>query len=304
MQGALGARFGMRTAHDDGEVAAACLALMIAGACEEMALGQMLRSLPANVTGEDVLAHAKVSRASVNASYAKALDLVEQGLKAGIEAIALCSRSYPASLRLMGDAPAILYVRGLSSALASAQTVTVAGTRNASANGKLIAQRLGHFLSANGWSVASGLAGGIDAAAQTGAVQGQRGGVAVISHGLGLALPKGLATLADRIVERGGALVSQHPYGVRIRKPDPGAAARIQIGLSRGCVIVEGGASSMARLHADACTRERRLLVALVPEQSVWTYSELPQALVEHGALIIASRADYPALLAALDERL
>lgn len=292
----------MASSPDDGDVAAACLALMLAGLFDATTAGAMLRALPASATAEAVLAYAKVTRASVNASYSKALALVQRGQQAGVEAIALCSPRYPAALGLLVDAPPILYVRGNSSALACPQTVTVAGTRNASANGKLIAQRMAQYLSANGWSVVSGLARGIDAAAQTGALQGALGGVAVVGQGLGLSLPKALATLADRIVESAGALVSEHPYGVRIRDASSVSLARMQVGLSRGCVIVEGGASSSARLHAQVCAREQRLIFAVLPQQGVFTHSALPQALVEHGAVIIGSRADYPALLAGLHE--
>ena len=277
----------------------AALALMVAGALDAAAACKLLRDLPSTATPEAVLDKAGVVRAAVNGSFAQARALVQRGLDAGIEAIPLCSNRYPATLRLLPDAPPILYLRGNVAAIAPRPTVAVVGTRRATANGQAIAQRMGAYLSSHGWSVVSGLAVGIDAAAHAGALQGDQPTVAVLAHGLERAQPRSNAALADRILEQGGAWVSEHPYGTRACDEHFVQRNRIQVGLAVGSVIVEGALKSGAQSHANFCVRERRSLFAVVP-QGTSTQCQLPRALVEKGAQAISSREDYPALLAAL----
>jgi predicted Rossmann fold nucleotide-binding protein DprA/Smf involved in DNA uptake len=136
--------------RSDTAVATAALALMIAGTHDAAAVCMLLRELPCTATAEAVLETARVVRAAVNGSFAQASELVDRGLEAGIEAIPLCSSRYPALLRLLLDAPPVLYVRGNVAAITTRAAVAIAGTRRATPNGQVIAQRLGTYLSSQG----------------------------------------------------------------------------------------------------------------------------------------------------------
>jgi len=286
-------------ASSDAATSTAALALMIAGVCDAAAVCRLLRNLPSTATPEAVLNEAGVMRAAVNGSFAQAHVLVARGLEAGIEAIPLCSTRYPAWLRLLPDAPPILYLRGNLAAIAARPSVAVVGTRRATPNGQAIAQRLGAYLSSQGWCVVSGLAAGIDAAAHAGALECGQPTVAVLAHGLDRAPPRSIAPLAQQILEQAGAWVSEHPHGAHTRDEHEVLSKRIQVGLAAGSVVVEGPAKSATLFHANFCLRERRALFAVVP-QGIPTQSQLPRSLVERGAQVIRSRDDYSTLLTAL----
>lgn len=285
----------------DAATATAALALLVAGEHDAQALGALLRTLPHTATPDAVLQSAGRVRAAVNASFTQAQALIQRGVDRGIAAIPLCSPRYPQALRRLRDAPPILYLRGHAAVLAHTRTVAVVGTRHASANGQVIAQRLAAYLSAQGWSVVSGLSAGIDSAAQTGALQGDQPPIAVLPHGLDRQPPRAQRALAEQILQQRGAWVSEHPCGTRPSDAQLRQAGRIQVGLTRGTVIVEGDAHSSVQAQADFCRREGRVLLTVLPEDTP-TRSQLPRALAEHGAQVIRSRQDYPALLAALDQ--
>jgi predicted Rossmann fold nucleotide-binding protein DprA/Smf involved in DNA uptake len=132
----------------------------------------LMRRLGANATGERLLAGVKIERMAVNGSLARARTVLEQALESGIEVIPLSSDRYPKRLRLLADAPSVLYVRGRAAALREPRAAAVVGTRRASAQALEIARRIAGYVSAHGWSVISGLALGIDTAAHEGCLKG------------------------------------------------------------------------------------------------------------------------------------
>ena len=93
---------------------------------------------------------------------------------------------YPARLAQFDDAPPVLSVRG-SPHLLSWQSVRIVGARNASINAQRLAQSLAEDLANEGYVIVSGLARGIDAAAQNGALAG--GTVAVIASRIDIIYP-------------------------------------------------------------------------------------------------------------------
>ena len=93
---------------------------------------------------------------------------------------------YPARLAQFDDAPPVLSVRG-SPHLLSWQSVRIVGARNASINAQRLAQSLAEDLATEGYVIVSGLARGIDAAAQNGALAG--GTVAVIASRIDIIYP-------------------------------------------------------------------------------------------------------------------
>jgi len=232
--------------------------------------------------------------------------VIERGLEHGILPITIDRDDYPITLRDIEDAPPIIYVRGNLQALKVVPGVAVVGTRKATPHGLTISERLSEFLSTNRVSVVSGLALGIDAAAHVGALKGAAPTIAVLAHGLEKASPKANSFLADRILEAGGAWLSEHALGVSARPEYFVLRNRIQVGLSCASVIVEGEIRSGSATQAEYCLRNRRLLFAVLPDPSarVNIASSLPQQLVlSRGAFAIRSRADYTGVLRAVEEK-
>lgn len=283
----------------DLELAEVAIGLALSGRVSVAESAMQMRRLGANATGERLLGSVKIERMAVNGSLARARTVLGQALESGIEVIPLSSDRYPKRLRLLDDAPSVLYVRGQAPALRAPRAAAVVGTRRPSAQGLEIARRIAEYLSSHGWSVVSGLALGIDTAAHEGCLNGSMPTIAVLACGLDRALPRANGDLAQRILEHGGAWVSEQPPGTPVRDAQLVARNRIQVGLAAGSIIVEGAAKSGTQSHAAYCKREGRALFAVVPH-GIKTVSALPRALVAAGATALSSREDYPAMLEAL----
>ncbi|WP_292238283.1 DNA-processing protein DprA, partial [Mesorhizobium sp.] len=89
--------------------------------------------------------------------------------------------------------------------------VAIVGARNASLAGIKMARLLAADLGRDGYAIVSGLARGIDTAAHQGSLS--TGTVGVLAGGLDVPYPPENAGLCDDIAERGGAIVSEMPFG-------------------------------------------------------------------------------------------
>lgn len=173
--------------------------------------------------------------------------------RAGATLVTRWDDGYPARLQEIYDAPALLWVRG---ALTDAdhRAVAVVGTRRASDYGRRVAHAFARGLAERGWTVVSGLAYGIDAAAHQGALDGGGRTVAVLGSGVDRVYPARHAHLADEIVER-GALVSELALGAAPDAPNFPRRNRIVSGLAAGTLVAEafeeGGALITARLAIE-----------------------------------------------------
>lgn len=143
-----------------------------------------------------------------------------------------------------------LWVRGpLSLAAACERAVAIVGTRVATDYGLTIAGDLGAGLGDRGWTVVSGLAFGIDAAAHRGALAAGGATIAVLASGVDVAYPRAHRSLYDQVIAEGLA-VSEQPPG------DPPQRARFLVrnrliaALSAGTVVVEAAPRSGARSTA------------------------------------------------------
>ena len=136
--------------------------------------------------------------------------------KYGVKIVTMVDDGYPKILSDSPGRPLVLYVKGSIEAL-SARCVAIVGTRRATEYGLSQAERFGYDLAKAGWCVVSGLALGIDAAAHRGALAAGGKTVGVLGGALDRFYPERNKELAREIVEKGGAVVSQFPFG---RNPD------------------------------------------------------------------------------------
>lgn len=161
---------------------------------------------------------------------------------------------YPQLLAGTKDDPFLLYVRG-SFSKTPGQSVAVVGTREPTSHGKVIAQRIAHYFVEQGWSIVSGLALGCDTIAHNSAIDSGGHTVAVLAHGLHTVAPKANKKLAEEIVNKGGALVSEYGFGVEPRPEFFVKRDRIQAGLAQGVVMLQsdhkGGSLHASRAALD-----------------------------------------------------
>jgi DNA processing protein len=143
-----------------------------------------------------------------------------------------------------------LWVRGpVTLSAACERAVAVVGTRAATDYGATIAADLGAGLANRGWTVVSGMAFGIDAAAHRGALAAGGTTVAVLACGADVAYPRAHRDLYDRITST-GLVVSEHPPGAAPQRMRFLVRNRLIAALSAGTVVVEAAPRSGARSTA------------------------------------------------------
>jgi len=195
---------------------------------------------------------------------------------------------YPPLLAHISAAPPLLSIVGGES-LEFLRTVAIVGARNASAAGQRMTELLAGDLSAHGYVVVSGLARGIDAAAHKASLSG--GTVAVLAGGLDHIYPEENTPLARRIIESGGAVVSEMPMGWQPRAQDFPRRNRIVSGMSLGVVVVEAAKKSGSLITARLALEQNRDVFA-VPGSPLDPRAEGGNHLIQEGARLVTSAED------------
>jgi len=192
---------------------------------------------------------------------------------------------YPPNLKQIADPPPYLVARGLLEPNDTA-CVAVVGARAASEAGLRMAQRLGFELAARGFVVVSGLARGIDGAAHRGALEAGGRTIAVLGCGIDVAYPPEHRGLADWIVERRGAVLSELPLGSAPLPENFPSRNRILSGLSLGVVIVEAAEKSGSLITARMALEQDRQVFA-VPGSPLNGKTRGSNRLLREGAVLV-----------------
>jgi DNA protecting protein DprA len=113
------------------------------------------------------------------------------------------------------DPPQQLYYRGVNpSDILCRPTVAIVGSRKMSTYGRAVTEKLALELANAGIIILSGLALGVDSAAHRMAIQANTPTIAVLAGGLDSIHPTSHYDLAMKLLEKGGALVSEYPEGM------------------------------------------------------------------------------------------
>jgi len=204
---------------------------------------------------------------------------------------------YPQQLARISEPPT-LYVRGHLPQ--DMRAVACVGTRNPTHWGRVVTERIVRQLVAEGYSIVSGLAVGIDAVAHKIALEAGGHTVAVLPCSLDQLYPRCHRELVDKILASGGALVSPYPPGHRMNRGSFVRRNRLQSGLSLATVIMQCAPNS-GTMHTARFAREQERLLCVT--EPAGAYAEEAQSqgnkelLRTPGCLPLRSAADYPALL-------
>ncbi|BCM90274.1 DNA processing protein DprA [Abditibacteriota bacterium] len=197
---------------------------------------------------------------------------------------------FPSLLRQIGDdVPAFLFVRG-SFSPRDERTIGIVGTRNMTEYGRGLAHTFGVELARAGWTVASGLARGIDTAGHMGALDGGGRTIAATGCGLDIVYPSENRELMTRIEAAGAVLSEWAPT----TPPEPWhfpARNRIIVGLSRAVIVVEAQQKSGALITATLAATHDRTVFA-VPGNIHKPQSRGPHQLIKEGAELMESVDD------------
>lgn len=190
----------------------------------------------------------------------KELQLCE---KHGIRILLDSDPEFPRMLKEIPDAPGLLYVKGQLQPNDSL-SLAVIGTRHASFYGERQTERLVNEFVHSGFSIISGLARGIDGMAHKAALDSGGRTVAVLGHGLGLPVyPTENQGLAKRILESGGALLSEYAPMVPATQFTFPQRNRIIAGMTLGTVVIEAGSRSGTMVTAHYALEYGREVFAL-----------------------------------------
>lgn len=213
---------------------------------------------------------------------------------------------YPAPLKTIPDPPPLLYLQG-TLLEGDRHAVAIVGTRKVSSAGRVLAEELASELAGMGFTIVSGLARGVDAAAHRGALAGKGRTLAVMGCGLDRTYPADHGSLRAQI-ERQGAVLSELPLGSAPHSYHFPRRNRIISGLSLGVVVTEAAVESGSLITARLAGEQGREVFA-VPGFVKAENSRGPNSLLKDGARLVESAQDIldellPQLDTAFRERL
>lgn len=210
-------------------------------------------------------------------------------MQSGNHLLTLGDADYPATLLTIPDPPQLLYVKGRLDLLQGA-ALAVVGSRHASSQGVLDAERFARAMSDAGLTIISGLAQGIDAAAHQGGLDGPGSTIAVIGTGADIVYPAKNRKLAHRIVEQ-GCLISEYGLGVPAIAANFPRRNRIISGLARAVLVVEAAAQSGSLITARMALEQGRDVFA-IPGSIHSVLSKGCHQLIKQGAKLVESAQD------------
>lgn len=204
------------------------------------------------------------------------------------------SSHWPPLWRQITDPPAQVHLEGDPGALAG-PAVAVVGTRRATVRGLAMARALASSLAIRGWTVVSGLARGIDAAAHQGALDVGGVSVGVMATGLDRTYPSAHGPLRQEVAAS-GCVVTEFPEGQSLRKFHFPRRNRLIAGLVQGVVVVEAPRRSGALVTAYLALDYNREVFA-VPGPVDLESSRGCHQLLREGAHLLESLDDLHAVL-------
>ncbi len=206
----------------------------------------------------------------------------------GARLVALGEPDYPTHLIHIDAPPPLLSVKG-GSLTSRPEMLAVVGARNASLSGRKLAATFSKGLGETGFAIASGLARGIDAAAHEAALKS--GTLAVLAGGINNLYPPEHDRLLAAILDNGGAVISEMPFGWKPRGRDFPRRNRLISGASLGVIVIEAAKSS-GSLHTARFALEQNRDIFAVPGSPLDPRSEGANNLIREGAMLVTSVRD------------
>lgn len=200
---------------------------------------------------------------------------------------------YPTILKTIPDYPFLLYYRGTLPKADAWRALTVVGSRKASSYGRAVLELLLPPLIQAGIQIVSGLAYGIDSYAHTLCLKYQGTTVSIIGSGLDreYLYPRLHWELAEKIIQQGGALISEYPPGTQAQVFHFPQRNRILAGLSQALAVIEADEKSGTLITAR-CALDYNRDVAAVPGAITHHLSRGTNSLLKQGAQLVTCADD------------
>ena len=193
---------------------------------------------------------------------------LERTVNSGIHCLPFYDENYPKILNNLSDPPLILFIKGEVSSINTSFPFAIVGTRNPSKFTIDKGSEVCEMITAKCDCIVSGLALGCDSIAHKSAIKLGIPTIAVLPNGLDTIYPKGNLDLSNNIIDKGGALLSEYPIGIKPQRHQFIARDRIQAGLSNAGFLLESSKKG-GSMH---CMRKlkslNRTIGSLVPPKS------------------------------------
>ena len=209
----------------------------------------------------------------------------------GHHIVTLADCDYPQRLLESDDPPSLLYING-DPAYLNRAAIGIVGSRNATPQGIENALAFSRVLADAGFTIISGLALGIDAAAHEGAIRSEAasGTIAIIGTGIDRVYPSSNKKLAH-VVTGKGCIISEFPLGTAATASNFPRRNRLIAGLSQACLVVEAAPASGSLITARLAGELGRDLFAIPGSIHAPQYKGC-HALIKQGAKLVETAQD------------
>ena len=236
----------------------------------------------------DELLQDRLRRIIKDASDFDAEKEIRECRELGIDIITCLDERYPSSFREISNPPILIYSMG---SLSDRLSISIVGTRHPTAYGIRHAAKISSDLAKVGLCVVSGLARGIDTIVHRSVIKSGGITVAVIGSGFKRIYPSENKDLAKKIVESGGAVISEYPLNMSPFKFNFPRRNRLISALSFATLVIEGDYNSGALITARYAVEQGRDVMALPGPVDV-RQSNGPNKLIKDGAYPIRDAVD------------
>jgi DNA processing protein len=202
----------------------------------------------------------------------------------GVRLVSFEDVEYPGNLREIIDPPPVLFVRGCI-VPEDERAIAVIGSRKASAYGIAVCRRLVRALVDHGFSIVSGMAKGVDAAAHWAALERKGRTLAVLGTGVDVVYPKRNKQVFEGLLER-GALLSEFLPGTEPFAKNFPRRNRIISGMALGVLVVEAAERSGTMITVRTALEQGREVFA-VPGDIRSPVSRGTHRLIKEGAKLV-----------------
>ena len=223
-------------------------------------------------------------------SHEEAEREIDAGEKLGARLLTLDDADFPELLAAIDPPPPVLWSLGPAPTRLDCKALAVVGARNASSLGERFAAHFSQEAVAAGFTVVSGLARGVDAAAHRGALAAEQGRTdaptaAVLAGGVDHIYPAQNEALYGAIRER-GAIFSEAPIGLEPAARHFPRRNRLIAGLALGVLVVEAAERSGSLITARLATEQGREVMA-TPGHPFDPRAAGANALLREGATLV-----------------
>lgn len=210
--------------------------------------------------------------------------------KSRIKIIKIEDKNYPEKLKNIYNPPKVLYVLGNEKIL-NETTIAIVGSRDCTKYGAQNAYKFAYEISKRNIGVISGFARGIDAYAHKGALLEKGKTIAVLGCGLDIIYPSENFELYKKIVQVGGAIITEYPLGTKPEKYHFPERNRIISGLAEKILVIEAKERSGALITVDYALEQGKDVYA-IPGNITNINSIGTNEIIKEGAFLVTNIQD------------